>query len=177
MSHRLISGLLWARPAEKAPFRQGKGRGAKAAGLRYERALARSLPGGWHGHWYEFEDRNGRGFCQPDLVLVWKGRLVVLEAKYTWVAEAHSQIERLYRPVLEMAHGHGVGGVVVCRGLVPGMPPALPVIRDLPSALALAISSPSCPVLHWLGEAPLLPRAVPAQVSHTAPLALAESGL
>ena len=151
MSHRLIRGLVNAWPTAKPGFvNSRRARGAKAAGLRYERAFGKALgPDWWHGKWFQFQDRAGPGWCQPDFMRLVEGEIWVLECKYTWVAEGHGQIEELYRPVLEWVWpGRRVIGVVVCKILVPGMD-AEPR-ATLNEALALARSGvPSA--LHWLG--------------------------
>lgn len=151
MSHRRIVGLEWARQLTAKPkaIPTGRPRGAKAAGVRYERALARELvPGGFQaGVWFEFRDRGGSGWCQPDLILVGTRSVLVLEAKYTWTRVGHEQIEFLYRPVLERVFDLPVKGVVVCRVLIPETRECC-VIGDLASALAVPAGTRS--VLHWL---------------------------
>lgn len=157
--HRIISGLKWATPLEAKPacIPNGRARGKKAYGVRYERALARAIPEAEHGRWFEFEDRAGRGFCQTDLLLQRKAFCVVLEAKYSWVAEGHSQIEHLYRPVVERAIGKPVLGVVVCRSIV-GAPKSVAIASELESAIELALRG-GWVVLHWLGGTVLQPSA------------------
>lgn len=115
-----MEGLLSARACERpSSIPVGRPRGAKALGVRYERALARSLPGATHGQWWEFFDANGRGFCQTDFFLPVGEVIVVLESKYTWTPLGHSQLERLYLPVLRLALRREVLGIVVCKKLVP----------------------------------------------------------
>lgn len=153
MSHRCVSGLLWAQARERGPWGPGRARGAKAHGLRYERALAKALPGALHGQWFEFADRNGRGWCQPDLIRNLGDALLVLEAKFTWVPDGQRQIDQLYRPVVERAWGLPVLGVVVCKVLAPGATDVA-VTGDLAVATALARQHRPV-VLHWLGSGPL----------------------
>lgn len=168
MPHRVIEGLQWARRASEAPFGKPRARkNARGAGIRYERLLAKALPQAIHGRWYEFADANGRGFCQPDLLLDTSSGLVVLEVKLTWVEEAHSQIEQLYRPVLRLAEGASVAGIVVCKTLSPGMR-FIPVVATLAEALPLALAG-RLVVLHWLGTSTLEPRPPAAIGSHLAP--------
>lgn len=116
----------------------GRPRGAKALGVRYERALARSLPGATHGQWWEFWDANGRGFCQTDLFLPVGEAVVVLEVKYTWTPLGHSQLERLYLPVLRMALGRDVIGLVVCKKLIPEVLGQVTVCGTLVEAIEAA---------------------------------------
>lgn len=152
MSHRIISGLLWARPSSSPHARRaGKQSGARAAGLRYENAVAKLLSGTVHGQWFEFEDKNGRGHCQPDLVFQQSGAVWVLEVKYTWVPEAHSQLELLYLPVLAVAMGKPVYGIVICKVLVPEIRRvgSIEVVASLADAMASARGGKR-PVLHHL---------------------------
>lgn len=151
--HRVVKGLQWARvgggDGPNHPIRRA--RGAKAMGLRYERGLAKALPEARHGVWFEFFDASGHGWCQPDFLLASEMGLVILESKYTWVAEGHTQIDWLYRPVVEMALGIPALGIVVCKNLTPSSPKTH---SDLNSAIAAAVG-PRQSVLHWLGNVPL----------------------
>lgn len=142
--YRRIVGLKWARECERPKcIPKGRPRGRKAAGLRYERQLAKALPEAKHGQWFEFEDVNGRGYCQTDLLLHLGGwGIAILECKYTWTLEAQRQLDLLYRPVVERAFMLPVRCVVVCKVLVPEAPLAAPTLGE-----ALA----SGRVWHWLG--------------------------
>lgn len=153
MAIRQIKGLKWARqlPGRPKCIPTSRPRGAKAEGLRYERALAKRLPLAAHGVWFEFADSNGPGYCQPDFLLTLpNGALAILECKYTWVAEAHAQLAGLYAPVVREARGADVVGVVVCKRLVEGMKGTV-VTADLWHACQLAFAGLR-PVLHWLGK-------------------------
>lgn len=163
MTHRKVVGLRWARLGDGPSLPMRRPRGAKALGIRYERALARALPSAIHGQWWEYEDLNGHGWCQTDLILLVGSEIVVLEAKYSWVEKGHEQMEELYLPVVSMALGQTPLAIQVCKNLRYG---ARHVSPDLASALALARRSRS--VLHWLGVGPLLGEARPE------PLVLAE---
>lgn len=151
---REIEGLLWSRACPRpAGIPIGRPRGAKAAGLRYERALARALPAPRvHGQWFEFEDARGRGVCQTDLLLSVSrgGTIVVLEVKYSWTAEGHQQLEKLYLPIVQKATGRQVIGIVVTRRLTESMPRDLVVCSTLAQAIAAA-SAGRRAVWHWLG--------------------------
>jgi hypothetical protein len=127
-THRRIEGLIRAKALVSRPacIPASKPRGAKAAGLRFERALHKSLAGSIHGQWFEFEDKNGFGYCQTDLILPiqrWKGDegglYVVIEAKYTLVPGAHSKLASLYIPVVSQAFGCQACGVVIVKNLDP----------------------------------------------------------
>lgn len=148
---RQVRGLRWARLREAGPFGRSRPRGAKAMGVRYERQLAKQLGAGWrHGQWIEFEDANGRGWAQPDFILIGQRRLVVLEAKYTWVPEAMAQLDLLYRPLCEALWGLPVVGFVVCKNLIPQIQGNL--WTDLGEMLEIGRNL-DC--LHWIGTGPL----------------------
>ena len=93
MSFRVIVGLHYAamclRPANLPKARP---KGAKAAGLRYEKALAAAIPRAEHGQWFEFTDLNGPGHCQMDLLIVGNKRVVILECKLTDVQTGRAQL-------------------------------------------------------------------------------------
>lgn len=150
MSHRIVDRLFWAdRAAERPPgIPISRPRGAKASGIRYEKALAKMFGTGViRGQWWEFRDRNGHGFCQTDLFQEGERFALVMESKYTWCPEGHSQLELLYRPVVEFAVGKPVLGIQVCRILKPNMPSELTIVNDIASAIDFAKSG-SLVVLH-----------------------------
>ena len=148
---RRIKGLKWARELEQRPraIPQGRARGLKALGTRYEKALAQALPEALNGRWFEFEDLNGHGYCQVDFILRGaSGRLALLECKHTWVEEAWQQLEGLYVPVVEAAREVAVVRVVqVCKNVTEAARRAGPIHADLESALAGRLSRST---LQWL---------------------------
>lgn len=156
--HRIIDSVREAVARPEGPWggRASRPRGAKALGVRYEKALAAALPDAKRGQWWEFVDSNGPGWCQTDLMVEGERSVLVLEAKYSWVMQGHTQLELLYRPVVELALGKPLLGVVVCKSLRAGMPPDVRVVGDLPSAVELARQRRRV-VLHWLGSGPLFP--------------------
>ena len=98
---RQVKELLWVREGESPwPKVKRRPKGAKGLGLGYENALAKALPHAIHGPWFEYCDRNGRGFCQPDFVLVGSNLILVIECKLTNYPEACLQLANLYLPVL-----------------------------------------------------------------------------
>jgi hypothetical protein len=149
--HRVVDGLEWASPSPRPGFGPSRARGAKALGLRYERQVARAVPGAEHGLWWQFRDRAGHGWCQTDLVVRGARRTLVLEAKLTWTWRGHTQIGQLYRPVLEAALGLPVVGVVVCRTLRPETSAVAAVRGTLREAVAAALEGRHA-VWHWLGR-------------------------
>ncbi len=149
MAFRTISGLKWAAKCERPsciPLTR-PGRGAKGQGVRYERALAWAVPVAVHGQWFEFEDSNGLGYCQTDLLMLRGSKAVCLEAKYTWTPVGHWQLERLYRPVVEEALGRDFVGIQVCKTLLPETARHATICSSLEEALC----AEGRLVWHWLG--------------------------
>lgn len=152
MAHRRVTGLIsavacgWPQiiPKPRTPH------GAKAQGIYYERQLARMMPWARHGQWFDYRDYEGKGYCQTDLLIEREEFVVVLECKHTWTVEGHTQLEQLYRPVVERALRRPMFGVVVCKYLTPETP--RPIISgDLGSAFELARTG-SQSVWHWLAK-------------------------
>lgn len=84
-------------------------KGAALAGLRYEKKVAEYLKARygekrvWHGPWFEYEDKHGRGWCSPDLLVfpTGFGPVVIGEVKLTVTGEAERQLRKLYIPVVQ----------------------------------------------------------------------------
>lgn len=149
---RVVEGLIWARRAASPIFPAAKGRkGAKAAGIRYERSIAKHLGVAEHGIWWEFCDANGPGACQTDFVLLGRMYCLVLEAKYTYTEAAWGQLFDLYRPVVEAATGKQFLGVQICKVLKPG---AKNIVHSMAEASWMAQIGYR-PTLHWPGLGPL----------------------
>lgn len=146
--------IAWARRLSDRPscIPQGRPRGRKAFGIRYERALGEMLGSAWErGVWFEYLDHGGaRKFCQVDFLGLLGHQPFVLEAKYTWVPEAWPKLRSIYLPVVTLALGRPATGAVVCRNLVPGRPPREVSCGDLEGARELALDGWH-PVVHWLG--------------------------
>ena len=161
---RQIIGLRWARPCTRPScIPVARPRGAKAAGLRYERALANAQCGAVRGQWWEFEDANGHGWCQTDVLLRPDDDCaIVQECKYSWTLDGHVQLERLYLPVVQRALGvTSVIGIVVCKRLVPEMTlQGVTIASTLQGALNSAASGRRV-AWHWLGGPLLVPQAPP----------------
>lgn len=155
-AHRVVQGLLWATPVAEGPWGPGRARGAKAMGLRFERQVAAAIPGAIHGQWFKFEDTNGVGFAQPDLLLGLGHRTVaILECKYSWVAEGHTQMELLYAPIVWAAlRPDRLVFVQICRNLRPGASAGIQVCGTLEEALRAAARGRA--VWHWPAKAPAL---------------------
>jgi len=170
---REVSGLKWARVLEKGPFKVSRAKSkSQKEGLNYEKALAQALTPCAHGPWFEFEDRNGYGCCQPDILWPWEGGIIVFEAKLSNVDQAYKQLSGLYLPVIALARGKKTSGVIVTKSLHRVRNTNL-VVESLPGALAL-ISRGYIPILHWLGTHPLgtpLSHSPAKRVSPRTPLA------
>lgn len=111
---RKIEGLFWAQWTPTQPHHTGgKLSGSAARGMTYQRKCTkeiRRISGGgsvldpkW---WIRFEDENGLGWAQPDIVLDYEdeGVLYILECKLTHHEFAHLQLESLYSPLLDYTH-------------------------------------------------------------------------
>src|SRR5215469_9292125 len=107
---RMVEGLRWAREINRPnciPIGKAT-RGPKAQGVRYERQVAFSIGDARNGVWFEFEDENGRGYCQVDLMWQHGGAVVVGECKYTWTPDAMTKLLGLYVPVVRRAYNKHV---------------------------------------------------------------------
>jgi hypothetical protein len=167
---RQVNGLRWARACERPEaIPIGRSRGAKALGVRYERALELVWPGVC-GQWFEFEDRNGPGWCQVDFIAKVGEALVVVEAKHSWLASAHVELDTLYLPVVERALGKRPIGLVVAKRLAMEMG-RVRVSATLEEAVGLALLGHRV-VWHWIGGAVApLPRHGGALATHQANIA------
>ena len=107
----IIRGLRWVKALDDRPrfISSPRIKGIQRAGLIYENRIANYMKALYgdkvlHGQWYEFEDRRGLGWCQPDIiVLPDKDRkfILVLECKLKATKKAWVQLNYMYRPVLE----------------------------------------------------------------------------
>lgn len=110
--------------------------GARANGLRYQRQVDEYLESRYgaayvRGPWLEFFDgvTRERRYCQPDglLVELRRGRITVIEAKYTHTQLAYWQLFELYMPVVRALFGPQwhFAAVEICAKFDPMTP--LPV--------------------------------------------------
>jgi len=145
---REVEGVKWVRERAEKPgcIPQGRPKGVRREGVRYENALARVLAAS-HGMWLEYEDAKGHGYAQVDFVWVRGGAVVAGEAKLTWRPGAYMQLRRLYFPLLRWLYNSPVGGIVVCKNVTRETPRA-EVTQDLEEALERARRG-TIPVLHW----------------------------
>lgn len=124
--HRVVDGLRFVVPLATRPAcvpKSSRLQGARRAGLAFERKvgreLQRSLPTLVSSPWFEFQDKNGRGYCNVDHYAVLDDKVLCFECKLTETWVAFSQILELYKPVLEHIYGKPVVAVQVCKHLVP----------------------------------------------------------
>lgn len=177
-SSRIIQGLRWVKRLPSRPdcIPASRPRGAKAAGLRFERELAKALPTSIHAAWFEFEDRNGPGYCQTDIIhILHPNFAAVIEVKYTLVPGAHSKLLNLYIPIVSLAFDTEAVGVVAVKNLDPRYRRGR-IYTDLPSAAQAAAANSYPALLQWSGQALLPPYVVrsPARSGGTpAPKAVA----
>src|SRR5215831_6183084 len=157
MNHRRIDPAFRSFRAKALTGRpdcipMSKPKGAKAAGLRFERALHKALPGSLHGQWFEFEDQDGFGYCQTDLIFPLGGIYVVIEAKYTLVPGAHSKLSSLYIPVVSQAFGCEACGVVIVKNLDPRYRRGR-IYTDIQAAALSSLESGYPTLIQWSGQA------------------------
>lgn len=159
-AYRSAEAVRWASLIERPNcIPMSKHRGAKAAGLRYERAFAKQFPQSLHGQWFEYEDKHGLAYCQPDLIVsLLPICLIVFEVKYTLTDEAFHQLNHLYLPVVQAAMEAPVFGVAVCKNLVP-IRTRFTTTSSFEDAVNQSKAG-SAVVLHWVGQS----------MSHTHPL-------
>jgi len=165
MSARRINGIKWAKQLAGRPGcipEVKRATGARAQGLRYEKDLEKGLATRFErGAWWEFEDREGKGYCQTDF---WAGArewVIILEVKLSWCEEAEDQLFGLYCPVLSKALDvpwKRLLPVVVCRNLTRGLD--RPIASSLQEALRAVRRADNwitgAPVWHHVGGVPLL---------------------
>src|SRR5215469_10687813 len=126
--HRKIDGLQWAKE-KPGPSPFGSPRGitpSQKAGLAYQRKVGKALGEIFEychdGLWFEFQDKNGFGLCQPDFLIETEGTVWIVEVKLSWCREAATQLEDLYIPVVEKALKVPARGMIICKTLRRGTP-------------------------------------------------------
>jgi len=127
-SRTRIAGLREARLLDVRPpfIPQRNVRGSRRAGLVYEAQVAKALTARLgsdrviHGPWIEYEDNRGRGWCQPDLIVLPSDDdpLIIGECKLTATQAAERKLRWIYLPCVEMIWpGHEYRLVQICRSL------------------------------------------------------------
>jgi hypothetical protein len=141
--------VTFAAPCLRPPWiKVNRPRGAKAVGLRYERALAKRIPLALHGQWFQYRTPDGPAWCQTDLLLLGRKQAVVIEVKLSDYLGARVQLQNLYLPVLRAAYPHlDPFGIIVLRSLEQ-----VPAETFIFESLAPALRSEEIPLIHWLGS-------------------------
>lgn len=155
LQHRHILGLRRAEALSEKPscIPQSRPRGAKAAGIRFEKAVFEALSGGIRGQWFSYEDENGPGLCQPDILYPFlPDFFAVIEVKYTLVPGAHQKLSNLYLPVASRALQAPCAGVVVVKNLDPRYRRGK-IYTDLRAAAEAAFDRGYPTLLQWSGQA------------------------
>lgn len=153
-SHRQIYGLQSAAALLEKPacIPQGRPRGAKAAGIRFEKSVFEALPGGIRGQWFQYEDVNGTGYCQPDIIYPFlPDFFAIIEVKYTLVPGAHQKLSQLYIPVAEKALKCPCAGVVIVKNLDPRYRRGK-IYTDLATAAEIAFHRGFPTLVQWAGQ-------------------------
>ena len=161
-----------------APAPISKVKGVKALGLRFERSLAKALPGSLHGQWWEFEDALGYGLCQTDLIYPFHlepspATIAVIEIKYTLVPGAHSKLSSLYMPIVRRATGCRVAGIVIVKNLDPRFRRGR-IFTSLRPATEAALETSYPSLIQWSGQSLLPARVAPSsfnEAGHEVPAA------
>ena len=65
--------------------------------------------------WIEFEDKNGRGVCQPDCVLLLDHVALVIEVKLSLWPGQEGQLTELYMPLVSYLEGLPTRGILVYK--------------------------------------------------------------
>ena len=155
MASRTIVDLRWARELDERPkcIPKGRPRGVKKLGVRYERAfgeaVVRRFPEAKLAQWFEFEDANGHGYCQTDVLVEFGNVVVVVECKLTHVLQGYVQLRKLYTPIVERVYGKPVKGIITVRYLTRKSD-----VSEIVDSFGAAIlrSNGKIPTFHWLGE-------------------------
>lgn len=114
--------------------------------MTYERHVARALRnfkdrGELHGEikqsqWFSFEDKNGHGYCQTDILIITRELVFILECKLTYTDWAWPQLRGLYKPVCEMVFKRPAITLQVCKNIYfapPGQIESIQKLMDDPS--------------------------------------------
>ena len=117
--------------ADSSPYAGKRSRpsGAQRAGLAYQKRievfLRDTVPSSSLdvGPWLWYVDACGRrSYCQPDFLIREPSRVVVVEVKIRWTADAWYQLRRVYLPVLSRAMPSArLVPLVICRSYDPAI--------------------------------------------------------
>ncbi len=123
--------------------RKRQPRGARGRGIAYEGRVASAMraavgAGFVAGNsWLRYGLADGtEGYCEVDLHIVGRDRVLVMEAKLTAVQRAHRQLTLRYGPLLSVYYDRPAVLIQVCRH-------ATPETRDIVKTKDLAMLEPS----------------------------------
>lgn len=74
-------------------------------------------------YWFDYLDKNGRGFAEPDGLIIYPSRVLIIESKLTGNVHGKMQLEGLYRPLVEAHYQRPAVCLLVCKwvnGSTPG---------------------------------------------------------
>jgi len=102
-----------------------------------------------HNQWMRFEDSNGIGYAQTDSYLVLNSRVICFECKLTETLAGYSQLEKLYKPLLQAIYERPIVLVLTCKNLS-----RLDLRRTEANSLREALLAPATKgviTFQWLG--------------------------
>lgn len=146
--------LLGEPPAHMKAWIEGGNKPASGsyewAGLKYEKQFADYMISRYgacvvHGPWIKYVDDHGPGYCQPDVVYVHKGGVILFECKLTFRPRAaSSKLLRMYGPCAAHIWPGPIHLVQVCRNLKPSAKKT-PIIKSVKEIL----DCPTSEVMTW----------------------------
>ena len=112
--------------------------GAKAAGLRFEKQVVKSLEQKYSGfisgipfqYKTEYADKV---ICIPDGFLLYGKEIIVIEIKLRHTIDAWFQLRKLYSPVLQKVFSRPVRMMEICKVYEPGVvfPERILILKDV----------------------------------------------
>ena len=102
-------------------------KGVQKAGLAYEKRVGKYLKARFGknamiGPWFQFLDKNGKRYCQPDFLLTLDGQIYKIECKLSFRGRARDKLKKVYGPVVSAAlNGSPPILIQVCRTLRRGL--------------------------------------------------------
>ena len=155
---RQIENLYWAEWASRSPHSKEKLTGIQAQGIKYEKKAGREVTRFFAdqgaeikvGPWIKFEDENGPGYAQPDILVIFEELVWIIECKLTYHPYALLQLQGLYQPLLKNLHkGVPQIHIVCCHNLTetePGLfPPTIATLHEVME------QDSEYYIWHWLG--------------------------
>jgi len=123
---RILKGLKWAAVADRNPYPGPRRlKGSAAAGIAFQNKVSQFLQGQidrkllegklYSDLWLMFEDSKGNGFAQPDHFILQPEQIVLFECKLSQNSVAWTQMDLLYKPLLEHLFKRPVLGIQVFK--------------------------------------------------------------